>query len=75
MNSRSRTFDAGTSTLGYENFLPEASLPVTCVNGDAAGALFFFLFFSALGFFFSRLLLNWPFATLSSFACGEHIRI
>jgi hypothetical protein len=27
----------------------------------------FFLFFSAFGFFFSRLLLNWPFATLSSF--------
>jgi hypothetical protein len=66
MNSQSRTFDAGTSTLGYENFLPEASLPVTSVNGEAAGALFFFLFFSALGFFFSRLLLNWPFATLSS---------
>ena len=66
MNSRSRTFEAGTSTLGYENFLPEASLPVTSVNGEAAGALFFFLFFSALGFFFSRLLLNWPFATLSS---------
>ena len=65
MNSRSRTFDAGLSTLGYENFLPEASLPVTSVNGDAAGALFF-LFFSALGFFFSRLLLNWLFATLSS---------
>ena len=65
MNSRSRTFDAGSSTLGYENFLPEASLPVTSVNGDAAGALFF-LFFSTLGFFFSRLLLNWLFATLSS---------
>jgi len=67
MNSRSRTFDAGLSTLGYENFLPEASFPVirASVNGEAAGALFF-LFFSALGFFFSRLLLNWLFATLSS---------
>ena len=49
--------------LGYENFLPEASFPVirASVNGEAAGALFF-LFFSALGFFFSRLLLNWLFA-------------
>ena len=67
MNSRSRTFDAGLSALGYENFLPEASFPVirASVNGEAAGALFF-LFFSALGFFFSRLLLNWLFATLSS---------
>ena len=36
-------------------------------NGDGTGALFF-LFFSAFGFFFSRLLLNWPFATLSSLA-------
>jgi len=73
MNSRSRTFDAGTSTLGYENFLREAPLPVTSVNGEAAGALFF-LFFSALGFFFSRLLLNWPFATLSSL-CLRRTRI
>jgi len=40
-------------------------------NADATGALFF-LFFSAFGFFFSRLLLNWPFATLASFACGEY---
>jgi hypothetical protein len=31
-------------------------------NGDAAGADFT-LFLSAFGFFFSRLLLNWPFAT------------
>jgi hypothetical protein len=51
--------------IGYENFLPEASFPVirVSVNGEAAGAPFF-LFFSALGFFFSRLLLNWLFATL-----------
>ena len=63
MNSRSRTFDAGSSTLGYENFLPEAYFPVirASVNGEAARALFF-LFFSALGFFFSRLLLKWLFA-------------
>jgi hypothetical protein len=47
-----------------ENFLPEASLPVTSVNGEAAGPLFLFLFFSALGFFFPRLLLNWPFANV-----------
>jgi hypothetical protein len=31
-------------------------------NGDAAGAALA-LFFSAFGFFFSRLLLSWPFAT------------
>jgi hypothetical protein len=51
----------------YAIFLPEASFPVirASVNGETAGALFF-LFFSAFGFFFSRLLLIWPFATLSS---------
>lgn len=51
----------------YENFRPRASFPVIDVgaNGEAAGTLFF-LFFSAFGFFFSRLLLNCPFATLSS---------
>jgi hypothetical protein len=51
----------------YENFLPLASFPVirTGVNGEAAGASFF-LFLSAFGFFFSRLLLIWPFAILSS---------
>jgi hypothetical protein len=40
---------------GYENFLPEASFPVirTSENIEAVGALFF-LFFSTLGFFFSR---------------------
>jgi hypothetical protein len=59
--------------LSYENFLPEASFPIirTRSNANGIGALFF-LFFSAFGFFFSRLLLNWPFATLSSFACGEY---
>jgi hypothetical protein len=31
-------------------------------NGDAAGAALT-LFLSAFGFFFSRLLLSWPFAT------------
>ena len=53
--------------LSYENFLPEASFPIirTRSNSDGTEALFF-LFFSAFGFFFSRLLLNWPFATLSS---------
>ena len=60
--------DVSRQLMGYENFLPEASFPVipTRENGEAAGALFFFLFFSALGFFFSRPLLNWPFAILSS---------
>jgi hypothetical protein len=47
--------------------LPEASFPIirTRSNANGTGALFF-LFFSAFGFFFSRLLLNWPFATSSS---------
>jgi hypothetical protein len=51
----------------YENFLSETSFPIirTRSNGDGTGAPFFLLF-SAFGFFFSRLLLNWPFATLSS---------
>ncbi|MGD0024104.1 MAG: hypothetical protein ABSC37_05660 [Xanthobacteraceae bacterium] len=51
----------------YENFLPLAPFPVSRADmgGDAAGALFF-LFLSAFGFFFSRLLRNWPFAILSS---------
>jgi len=35
------------------------------MNGEVAGMLFF-LFLSAFGFFFSRLLRNWPFAILSS---------
>ena len=57
----------------YQNFLREASFPIirTRSNAEGTGALFF-LFFSAFGFFFSRLLLNWPFATLASFACGEY---
>ena len=43
----------------YENFLPAAPFPVSLVgvNGETAGALLF-LFLSAFGFFFSRLLLN-----------------
>jgi hypothetical protein len=42
----------------YENFLPGAPFPVSgvAVNGETAGASFF-LFLSAFGFFFSRLLL------------------
>jgi hypothetical protein len=56
----------------YQNFLREASFPIIRTpNADGTGAAFF-LFFSAFGFFFSRLLLNWPFAILSSFACGEY---
>jgi hypothetical protein len=56
----------------YENFLSETSFPIirTRSSGDGTGAPFFLLF-SAFGFFFSRLLLNWPFATLSSLACSE----
>jgi hypothetical protein len=59
--------------VDYENFLSETSFPIirTRSNGDGIGALFFLLF-SAFGFFFSRLLLNWPFATLSFLACGEY---
>ena len=50
----------------YQNFLREASFPIIPTpNADGTGAAFF-LFFSAFGFFFSRLLLNWPFAILSS---------
>jgi hypothetical protein len=47
--------------------LLEPSFPIirTRSNTDGTEALFL-LFFSAFGFFFSRLLLNWPFATLSS---------
>jgi hypothetical protein len=43
----------------YENLLPAALFSVSRpgVNGETAGALFF-LFLSAFGFFFSRLLLN-----------------
>ena len=51
----------------HENFLPTVFCPVghAGVNGEATGAAFF-LFLSALGFFFSRLLLNWPFAISST---------
>jgi hypothetical protein len=69
------TFLRGVEGLSYENFLSETSFLIirTRSNANGTGALFFlFLFLSALGFFFSRLLLNWPFATLSSFACGEY---
>ena len=47
--------------------MSEVSFPIirTRSNTDVTGALFF-LFFSAFGFFFSRLLLNWPFATVPS---------
>jgi hypothetical protein len=47
----------------YESFFSRPSFPIiSSANGDAAGALFF-LFLSAFGFFFSRLLRIWPFAT------------
>jgi hypothetical protein len=67
---RCRLFSGG---LSYENFLSETSFLIirTRSNANGTGALLF-LFLSAFGFFFSRLLLNWPFATLSSFACGEY---
>ena len=53
--------------LSYENFWPEASFPIIRTRSNANGTeALFFLFFSAFGFFFSRLLLNWPFATSSS---------
>jgi hypothetical protein len=44
--------------------LPRGGLPGKRgdANGDGAGAALT-LFFSAFGFFFSRLLLIWPFAT------------
>jgi cell division protein FtsW (lipid II flippase) len=42
-----------------ENFRPPAALPFigAVANGETGGAPFFFLFLSAFGFFFSRLLL------------------
>jgi hypothetical protein len=56
----------------YDNFPPRGSFPVsrTGVNGEATGALFF-LFLSAFGFFFSRLLRIWPFAILISLLVGR----
>ena len=47
--------------------LPRGGVPAARgdANGDAAGAALT-LFLSAFGFFFSRLLLIWPFATLLS---------
>src|SRR6185312_16244954 len=55
--------DAGAQD-NQENFLPLGALPIIGdgVNGETGGAPFFLLFLSAFGFFFSRLLLNWPFA-------------
>ena len=75
MNSRSRTFDAGSAHCGYENFLPEASFPVirTSVNGEAAGVLFFFLFFSAFGFFSRDCFSIGPLPHCLRFASGEHL--
>jgi hypothetical protein len=46
---------------GHENRLPPEPFPlsVLCTKGEIAGTLFFsFLFLSALGFFFSRVLRN-----------------
>jgi hypothetical protein len=55
-----------------ENFRPPGALPFIGAeaNGETGGAPFFFLFLSAFGFFFSRLLLNWPFAMLCSLFSG-----
>src|SRR5262249_18438563 len=74
MNSWSRTFDAGTSTLGYENFLPEASLPVTSVNGEAAGRSSSCSCSFPPWVFSSRdCFLTGPLPRCPPFACGEHI--
>lgn len=58
-----------------ENFRPPSGLPFigAVANGEACRAPFFFLFLSALGFFFSRLLLNWPFAMLCSLFSGVDV--
>jgi hypothetical protein len=64
---RSRRVRLPVGFSDCQDFLPPASFPVsrTGVNGEGAAASFF-LFLSAFGFFFSRLLLIWPFATVSS---------
>lgn len=51
--------DAGAQD-DQENFRPPGALPFigAVANGETGGAPFFFLFLSAFGFFFSRLLLN-----------------
>jgi hypothetical protein len=47
-----------------ENFRPPGTLPSISAGAkdETGGAPFFFLFLSAFGFFFSRLLLDCPFA-------------
>ena len=59
-----------------ENFRPPGALLFidAVVNGETGGAPFFFLFLSAFGFFFSRLLLNWPFAILCSLFSGVNVK-
>ena len=47
--------------------MSEGFFPIIRTRSNTNGTeALFFLFFSAFGFFFSRLLLIWPFATLSS---------
>jgi hypothetical protein len=55
-----------------ENFRPSGPLPIigAGAKGETGGVPFFFLFLSAFGFFFSRLLLNWPFAMVCSLLSG-----
>lgn len=67
--------DAGAQD-NQENFLPPGALPIigAGVNGETGGAPFFLLFLSAFGFFFSRLLLNWPFAMSCSLFWGCTLR-
>jgi hypothetical protein len=59
--------EAGAGS-NQDNFLVFSVVGQAGVNRDATGAAFF-LFLSALGFFFSRLLLIWPFAIWSRSCC------
>ena len=63
---KSSHYDPWYAKIAFGLFLRDASFPIIRTpNADGTEAAFF-LFFSAFGFFFSRLLLNWPFAILSS---------
>jgi hypothetical protein len=62
---RCRRLDGSSAAMpahsdNQENFRPSGALPFigAGAKGETGGAPFFFLFLSAFGFFFSRLLLN-----------------
>lgn len=59
-----------------ENFRLPGAFPLigAGAKGETGGTPFFFLFLSAFGFFFSRLLLNWPFAMVGSLFSGVNVK-